>query len=119
MAEYRLDFDLVSEKPWERREDFLAMNPAGLTPVLAHDDDERILCDSGAIFEYLTAQYSGDVSLLGETDLAAAEARRIAAWFDLKFQNEVTTYAFSEMVWKRFIEKPRPMARSSAPPTII
>lgn len=108
MAEYRLDFDLISEKPWERREDFLAMNPAGLTPVLAHDEDERILSDSGAIFEYLTAQYSGDVSLLGETDLAAAEARRVAAWFDLKFQTEVTGYAFSEMVWKRFIEKGPP-----------
>lgn len=112
MAEYRLDFDLISEKPWERREDFLAMNPAGLTPVLAHDDDERILSDSGAIFEYLTAQYSGGVSLLGDTDLTAAEARRIAAWFDLKFQTEVTGYAFSEMVWKRFIEKGPPNGKT-------
>lgn len=112
MAEYRLDFDLVSEKPWERREDFLAMNPAGQTPVLAHDDDERVLSDSGAIFEYLAAQYAGDVSLLGETDLIAAEARRIGAWFDLKFQNEVTAHAFSEMVWKRFIEKAPPNGKA-------
>lgn len=108
MAEYRLDFDLVSEKPWERRDDFIAMNPAGLTPILAHDEDERIIPDSGAIFEYLTAQYSKDVSLLGETDLEAAEARRVAAWFDLKFQTDVTDHAFSEMVWKRFIEKAPP-----------
>lgn len=112
MAEYRLDFDLVNEKPWERRDDFLAINPAGQTPVLAHDDDERILCDSGAIFEYLAAQYAGDVSLLGDTDLVAAEARRLTAWFDLKFQQEVTAYAFSEMVWKRFIEKAAPNGKA-------
>jgi len=112
LAEYRLDFDLVSENPWEHSEALLVMNPAGQTPILTHDDDERVLADSGAIFEYLTAQYSSNVSLLGETDLAAAEARRVAAWFDTKFHAEVTAYAFAEKVFKRFIEKAPPNAKA-------
>ncbi|MEM9881181.1 MAG: glutathione S-transferase family protein, partial [Pseudomonadota bacterium] len=112
LAEYRLDFDLISTRPWDGEPDFLAMNPAGLTPVLTSDEDERVLSDSGAIFEYLSAQYASDVSLLGDTDLAAAEARRLAAWFDVKFYTEVTAYAFAEKVAKRFITKAPPNAKA-------
>ncbi|MEO0410979.1 MAG: glutathione S-transferase family protein [Pseudomonadota bacterium] len=112
LAEYRLDFDLVPEKPWERSDDLLALNPAAQTPVLTHDDDERVLADSAAIFEYLTQEYGDAVSLLGDGGLGAAEARRLAAWFDQKFHDEVTRHAFSEMVFKRFIEKAPPDGRA-------
>ena len=37
LAEYGLDARLVEERPWERREAFLALNPAGTTPVLVAD----------------------------------------------------------------------------------
>lgn len=112
LAEYRLDFDLIAEKPWERSDDLLALNPAAQTPVLTHDDDERVLSDSGAIFEYLMGEYGETVSLLNTNGLAAAEERRLAAWFDLKFHDEVTRHAFSERVFKRFIEKAPPDGRA-------
>ncbi|MEM9289126.1 MAG: glutathione S-transferase family protein [Pseudomonadota bacterium] len=112
LAELRLDFDVVNEKPWERRTDFLVLNPAAQTPVLTCDDDERVLADSAAIFEYVQSEYGADINLLGETALAAAEARRLAAWFDLKFYADITTHAFSEMVFKRFIEKAPPDGRA-------
>ncbi|MDO9060378.1 MAG: glutathione S-transferase N-terminal domain-containing protein, partial [Bradyrhizobium sp.] len=34
LGEYGLDLRLVEERAWERREAFLALNPAGTTPVL-------------------------------------------------------------------------------------
>ncbi|MEM7570079.1 MAG: glutathione S-transferase family protein [Pseudomonadota bacterium] len=112
LAEFRLDFDLISEKPWERSDDLLALNPAAQTPVLTHDDDERVLSDSSAIFEYLRGEYGDAISLISDNALMAAEARRIAAWFDTKFHSEVTRYGFAEMVYKRFIEKAAPDGRA-------
>jgi murein DD-endopeptidase MepM/ murein hydrolase activator NlpD len=40
-GEHGLDLRLVEERPWERREAFLALNPAATTPVLS----ERIFAE--------------------------------------------------------------------------
>ena len=39
LEEKSLEFDLKVEKVWERREAFLALNPAGEVPVLIEPDD--------------------------------------------------------------------------------
>src|SRR5262249_18389654 len=65
LREKGLDFELAVEKVWERRPDFLAMNPAGTVPVLA-DEDGSIVVDSGVICEYLDESYE-DPALLGAT----------------------------------------------------
>jgi glutathione S-transferase len=50
LAEYKREVRLIEERTWERRQDFLAMNPAGTTPVLL---DKGLLpvprCDRGRI----------------------------------------------------------------------
>ena len=38
LAEKKIEVELVEERPWERRMDFLRMNPAGCVPVLRIDD---------------------------------------------------------------------------------
>jgi len=48
LAEKKLDFDLRIEKVWERRTEFLSMNPSGEVPVLV-EPDGRILTDSQVI----------------------------------------------------------------------
>ena len=42
LGEKHLDFDMKIEKTWERRPEFLAMNPTGEVPVLV---GERLLDD--------------------------------------------------------------------------
>ena len=37
LAEYGLEARLIEERFWERREEFLVMNPAGQIPVLVAD----------------------------------------------------------------------------------
>src|SRR5688572_19961365 len=88
LAEKRIPFDLRVERVWERREAFLEMNPAGTVPVLA-EDNGLVVADSWAICEYLDEAYP-DLPLLGRTLAERAEVRRLVAWFDGKFNTEVT-----------------------------
>ena len=99
LAEKRLAFELKSEKVWERRDAFLAMNPAGTVPVLEEDDGITVP-DSGVICEYLEDAYP-DTPLLGETLGQRVEVRRLVAWFDGKFDMEVTRNLNGQKYLKR------------------
>ena len=105
LSEKKLEFDLVIEKVWERRDEFLALNPAGEVPVfIERTDDEGgvALSDSYAICEYLEDAYP-DPPLLADDALVRAEIRRLVAWFDLKFHREVTQNLVDEKINKRFL----------------
>src|SRR3954453_14530497 len=96
MAERRLPFELCLEKTWERRDEYLELNPAGTVPTLVEDNGLAIP-DSGVICEYLE-EASPDAPLLGRTLAERGEARRLVAWFDGKFAAEVTRNLFGEKV---------------------
>jgi glutathione S-transferase len=101
LKEKRLDFELKVEKVWERRAEFLALNPAGQVPVLV-EEDGTILCDSGVISEYLEEVHP-EPMLIGPTPQMRAEVRRLSAWFDHKFSSEVTQNLVGEKMMKRFL----------------
>lgn len=98
LAEKKLEFELRIERVWERRESFLALNPAGDVPVLV--DGETILVDSVAICEFLE-ETAAEPRLHGRDPHARAEVRRLVAWFDRKFNAEVTDNLVGEKVVKR------------------
>ena len=52
LEEKGLDFEMKTETLWQRRPEFLALNPAGEVPVLVEDGGAAI-ADSGAICEYI------------------------------------------------------------------
>ena len=106
LGEKKLEVELIEEKVWERRLDFLRLNPAGAVPVLV-ERDGHVLCDSNAIFEYLE-ETGPDPRLLPVDALERAEARRLIAWFDDKFHREVTANLLQERAFKR-------LARSGYP----
>lgn len=101
MAIKGLEFEMRVEKVWERRAEFLAMNPAGSVPVLV-EEDGAVLSDHHAIAEYLEEVYP-DESLIGTTPAARAEVRRVVGWFDDKFGREVTGNLVDEKIMKRFL----------------
>lgn len=106
LAEKGLDTELQVEKTWERRNEFLMMNPAGTVPVLL-EEDGTIVTDSYAIGEYLEEVYP-EVPLMGPSPVNRAEVRRLLTWFDVKFNREVTQYLVSEKVMKRFLGMGQP-----------
>ena len=89
------------EPIWERREDFLALNPAGEVPVLIEDDD-KVVAGGRVILEYLE-ESTEKPALLGDSPTARAETRRLVDWFADKFNREVTEGIVREKVLKRFL----------------
>jgi glutathione S-transferase len=105
LAEKRIEVALVEERYWERRIDFLRLNPAGQVPVL--EIDGLVLADSTVIVEYLE-ETRADHPLLPRDPPERAEARRIAAYFDGKFHHEVTVNLLHERVMKRLMRAGTP-----------
>jgi len=101
LKEKSLDFTLKAEKVWERRPEFLALNPAGEVPVLL-EPDGTVLADARAIAEFLDEVYR-DKILLGINPVDRAEVRRLVAWFDVKMNQEVTENLVGEKMMKRFL----------------
>lgn len=102
LAEKRLDFEPVTEKPWVQRPEFLELNHGGTVPVLV-DEDETVVSESQAIAEYLEEKYP-ERPLIPGTAVERAEVRRISLWFDLRFDSEVTTMVLFEKVDKRLMK---------------
>jgi glutathione S-transferase len=106
LAEKNLEFELQIEKVWERRTEFLALNPAGDVPVLV-EKDGTTLANSQVICEYLEEVYP-EQNLLGHDPVQRAETRRLVSWFDVKFDREVTDNLVGEKLMKRFLKLGEP-----------
>ncbi|HKF73404.1 MAG TPA: glutathione S-transferase family protein [Stellaceae bacterium] len=101
LKEKNLDFTMKVEKTWERRPEFLALNPAGDVPVLI-EPDGTVLAEASAIAEFLDEVYR-DKLLIGINALDRAEVRRLTHWFDGKLNREVTEPLVGEKMMKRFL----------------
>ena len=108
LREKKMEFEMRAEKVWERREEFLALNPAGDVPVLV-EPDGTALADSNAICEFLE-EIHPEPPLLGRHPLERAEVRRLVAWFEGKFNREVTENLVGEKIMKRFLGLGQPMS---------
>jgi glutathione S-transferase len=96
---------LVEERVWERRADFLALNPAGETPVLVEEGGPPVP-GAAIIAEYLLETHGDKLSALGLMPQDAngrVEVRRLMSWFNDKFFEEVSGALVMERVYKRFI----------------
>ena len=107
LNEYGIDARLVEERFWERREDFLRINPAGTIPVLIADGEPAIP-GAGIIAEYIheTRQESRPAEdnagwLMPGGPGQRVEVRRLANWFNDKFHAEVSGPLVTERVFKR------------------
>ena len=101
LHEKKIDVDLKVENVWERRKEFLALNPAGEVPVLL-EPGGTALSGSNVISEFLD-EIHPEPALVGRHPLERAEVRRLVNWFDGKFNAEVTENLVGEKVMKRFL----------------
>lgn len=102
LAEHEAKVETVTERPWDRRPEFLALNPAASVPVLVENDGPPIV-GPATIMEYVdeTRGYSlGDRRLMPNHPEARAEMRRLVEWFVHKMHDEVTGYFVHEKIYK-------------------
>ncbi|AMY71497.1 glutathione S-transferase family protein [Frigidibacter mobilis] len=100
LAEKKIEVELVEERYWEQGPDFLRRNPAGKVPVMKWDN--RTMSESQAICEWLDETIPQPPLLPRDPD-ARYEVRRLCAWFDDKFHNEVTSKLLYERVNKKIM----------------
>jgi glutathione S-transferase len=103
LGEKRLLWQEVVERFWEMRPEFMALNPAGLPPVLVEEPvggPTIAVCDSRAVLDHLEETQT-EVPLLPSDPAGRAEVRRLQAWFDRKFDFEVNSLLLHEKLEKR------------------
>ncbi|NJL07583.1 MAG: glutathione S-transferase family protein [Methylacidiphilales bacterium] len=114
LGEYGVDVRLIEERPWDRRDAFLILNPAGTLPVF-RDDDGRAVPGASLVAEYLDETLGatlGDRRLLPEEIDERIEVRRLMAWFFDKFYDEVAGPLVGERIDKRMMT----LAQGGGPP---
>jgi glutathione S-transferase len=105
---------LVEERVWERRQEFLTLNPAGTTPVLVEEGVPPVP-GAAIIAEYLDETHGAAVAELRLMPREAGErieVRRLMSWFNDKFFAEASGALVMERVYKRFI----PAGSGGGPP---
>ncbi|MBU0554760.1 MAG: glutathione S-transferase family protein [Alphaproteobacteria bacterium] len=109
MAEKGIVYETVRESPWEARDEFLDLNPAGATPVIVSDDGAATLADSQAICEYFEETVD-QFPLIAGSALARAEVRRLVAWLDQIVYRDVVAPLLNERMIKRVVSRASPDA---------
>jgi glutathione S-transferase len=109
LGEYGIEPQLIEENVFERRRDFLILDPAGQTPLLIEPPD-IVVPGAAAIAEYLDETRGlalGRHRLLPDDPLARVEVRRLMDWFGQKFFREVADWLVTEKVYKRYLPRER------------
>jgi glutathione S-transferase len=109
LAEKKIEVELVEERYWEPTPEFLRRNPAGKVPILRMDS--RVLTESQAICEYIEETVPNP-PLMPRDAAGRHEVRRLCAWFDDKFQNEVTSKLVYERVNKKVMAQGYPDSKN-------
>ena len=109
LAEKRVDVELIEEKYWEKSAEFLRRNPAGKVPILSIEG--KTFTESTAICEYLEDLYPEPALFPNGAD-EKYETRRLVAWFDDKFHQEVTLKLLYERVIKKVSGQGFPVSKN-------
>lgn len=107
LGEKGVSYELFRENPWERRDGFVALNPAARTPVLRHAEKDVVLIDSQAICEFFEEAVERS-PMLGGNAIRRAEIRRLVRLFDEDFHADVTGPLLHEKMRKRLVLKSPP-----------
>ena len=111
LSEKGVAYELWRENPWEARDEFRNLNPAGRTPVLRETDRDIVLIDSRAICEYFEETVD-KAPMINGTAANRTEIRRLVALFDENFFADVTEKLLNERMKKRIVYRQSPDSRS-------
>lgn len=108
LASKEIEFELIKENFWERRKEFIAINPMVTVPVLFDNHNRSIICGSSVIAEYIEEKHDDTKNYFGDSIISRAENRRLQLWFDEKFYNEVSRHILKERYFGKFLPNHKP-----------
>lgn len=111
LSEKGVGYELIRANPWEQRDDFMRLNPAGRTPVIHNTERDITLVDSRAICEYFEETVD-KAPMINGTATNRAEIRRLVALFEENFYNDVTAPMLEERMKKRLVYRAPPDSKS-------
>src|SRR4029078_11064535 len=110
LGEKGVGHELVRENPWEKRDELMALTPAGETPVMVEPDQGVTLIGSQPIVEYLDETVDRMPMIHGNAALRA-EMRRMTKCFALKLYREAVEPLMNERMRKRLVNREPPDTR--------
>jgi len=105
LAEHQLEYRAIEERTWERREEFLILNPAATTPVLVAEGYPPVP-GAATIAEFLDETHGAPLNerrMMPQESSRRVEVRRLTAWFNEKFFDEVSGPLVMERFYKRLM----------------
>jgi glutathione S-transferase len=114
LGEARIAFSETPVRPWEDGCPVATMNPSGMPPVLqvsGSGGESLTLCEPAAILGWLEERTS-EAFLLPVDAAERAEVRRLLAWFERRFTDEVNAVLLHERMEKPLLRLGPPEARA-------
>lgn len=112
LGEAKIAFEETVVRPWEPDCPLGELNPSAMPPVLQMVDPRPLtLCEAPAILGWIEDQQKTPL-LLSSDPAERAEARRLTAWFDRRFTDEVNAVLLHERMEKPLLRLGPPEARA-------
>jgi len=113
LGEAKIAHEEIVVRPWEPDCPVAGLNPSGMPPVLQTTESGKplTLCEAPAILGWIEDKQK--TPLLLSTDHAErGEARRLTAWFDRRFTDEVNAVLLHERLEKPLLRLGPPEAKA-------
>lgn len=107
LKELDLEFGMIKEEYWNRRKEFIDINPAGTLPILNLDSSDINIIGIYPITEYI-AESNENFYLMPSDLLHKREIRKYLAWFNDKFYREVSKVFVDEKIIRLMMKKGPP-----------
>ena len=114
LGEARMEFSETPVRPWEDGCPVATLNPSGMPPVLQVSDAggrALTLCEPAAILGWLEER-TNEPLLLPADAAERAEVRRLLAWFERRFTDEVNAVLLHERMETPLLRLGPPEARA-------
>ncbi len=113
LGEAKILFEESPVRPWEPDCPLVKLNPSGMPPVLQTTEAGRVLtlCEQSAILGWLEDR-TREPFLLPADPVERAETRRLVAWLDRRFTDEVDAVLLHERMEKPLLRLGPPEARA-------
>ena len=107
LNEFNMDYTMIKEEYWMRREEFLKINLSSNLPVIETDKFSSNLIGVYPIIEYMAETFE-DFYLMPKSNDIRAKIRYYTNWFNEKFYREVSKILIDEKMIRLLMRKDGP-----------